>query len=147
MDTKRLGRFGSSTNNFDSHSTSFGRYEDPGLKPSLLDWDKSLFLRRESSLERVLAHARKTAEKSQRFINRINSKKRSSIDRAKSIPENATIRKEYIKCGKTPCYNGKHGPYYYAYWKDPETKRLKKKYIGQYLQPPSEEKKQDTDEI
>ena len=26
-----------------------------------------------------------------------------------------------------------HGPYYYAYWKDPESKRLKKKYIGDYL--------------
>lgn len=23
----------------------------------------------------------------------------------------------------------KKGPYYYAYWKDPETKKLKKKYI------------------
>lgn len=55
---------------------------------------------------------------------------KSSISRAKLIPENATIRKEYVKCGKTPCYHGKHGPYYYAYWKDPETKKLKKKYIG-----------------
>ena len=27
----------------------------------------------------------------------------------------------------------KHGPYYYAYWKDPETKRLKKKYIGRHF--------------
>jgi hypothetical protein len=49
--------------------------------------------------------------------------------RAKSIPENATIRKEYIKCGKEMC-ELKHGPYYYAYWKDPESKKLKKKYIG-----------------
>jgi hypothetical protein len=24
----------------------------------------------------------------------------------------------------------RHGPYYYAYWKDPESKKLKKKYIG-----------------
>ena len=23
----------------------------------------------------------------------------------------------------------KHGPYYYAYWKNPESKKLKKKYI------------------
>jgi hypothetical protein len=36
--------------------------------------------------------------------------------RAKSIPENATIRKEYVKCGKEMC-ELKHGPYYYAYWK------------------------------
>jgi hypothetical protein len=31
------------------------------------------------------------------------------------------------------CYHGKHGPYYYAYWKDPETKKLKKKYIGTHM--------------
>ena len=50
-------------------------------------------------------------------------------NRVESIPENATIRKEYIKCGKEIC-ELKHGPYYYAYWKDPESKKLKKKYIG-----------------
>ena len=50
----------------------------------------------------------------------------------KSIPENATIRKEYIKCGKENCQH-KHGPYYYAYWKDPETKKLKKKYVGDHM--------------
>ena len=27
----------------------------------------------------------------------------------------------------------KHGHYYYAYWKDPESKKLKKKYIGNRL--------------
>ena len=27
----------------------------------------------------------------------------------------------------------KHGPYYYAYWKDPESKKLKKKYIGDHI--------------
>jgi hypothetical protein len=27
----------------------------------------------------------------------------------------------------------KHGPYYYAYWKDPESKKLKKKYIGDHM--------------
>jgi hypothetical protein len=51
-------------------------------------------------------------------------------NRAKSIPKNATIRKEYVKCGKVLCYHGKHGSYYYAYWKDPETKKLKKKYTS-----------------
>jgi hypothetical protein len=50
--------------------------------------------------------------------------------RSKSIPKNATIRKEYIKCKKPDCCQEQHGPYYYAYWKDPETKKLKKKYIG-----------------
>jgi hypothetical protein len=28
-------------------------------------------------------------------------------------------------CGKEMC-EPKHGPYYYAYWKDPESKKLKK---------------------
>ena len=27
----------------------------------------------------------------------------------------------------------KHGPYYYAYWKDPQSKKLKKKYIGDHM--------------
>jgi hypothetical protein len=129
--TKRLGRFSHpSDDNFNSfdHLLSFSK--DTGLKPSLLDWDKPLFSRHSSSLEKLLAHANKAAEKSRKFLNKIESKKQSSINRAKLVPENATIRKEYIKCGKTPCYHGKHGPYYYAYWKDPETKKLKKKYIG-----------------
>jgi hypothetical protein len=145
MDTKRIGRFSFHSNNSDfrssqvpsfDHLSSFCRVT--GWKPTLLDWDKPLFSRHKSSLEKVLAQARKTAEKSRRFIDKIELKKQSSISRAKSIPENATIRKEYVKCGKTPCYHGKHGPYYYAYWKDLETKRLKKKYIGQYLQSSSE---------
>jgi hypothetical protein len=54
-------------------------------------------------------------------------------NRAKSIPENATIRKEYIKCSKPFCHRHKHGPYYYAYWKDPKNKKLKKKYIGRHM--------------
>jgi hypothetical protein len=45
------------------------------------------------------------------------------------IPRNATIRLEYVKCGNPDCAE-KHGPYNYAYWKDRETKKLKKRYIG-----------------
>ena len=93
----------------------------------MLDWDKPLFSRHGSSLEKLLAHANKTIEKSNRFINKIKSREIACSNRAKSIPENATIRKEYVKCGKTLCYHRKHGPYYYAYWKDPETKKLRKK--------------------
>jgi hypothetical protein len=40
--------------------------------------------------------------------------------RIKAIPENATIRKEYVKCKKHNCHRKHHGPYYYAYWKDPD---------------------------
>ena len=67
-----------------------------------------------------------------KFLNKIKSRQLAFADRAKSIPENATIRKEYIKCGKQIC-ELKHGPYYYAYWKDPETKNLKKRYIGDHM--------------
>ena len=27
----------------------------------------------------------------------------------------------------------RHGSYYYAYWKDPESKKLKKRYVGDYM--------------
>jgi hypothetical protein len=147
--TKRLGRFSSSNNTSDSPSyfdrlASF--YEDKGQRRSLSDWDKPLFLRRGSSLEKVLAQANKTLEKSNRFVDKIKSKEIACSNRAKSIPENATIRKEFIKCGKTPCYHGKHGPYYYAYWKDPETKKLKKKYIGTRM-PESKVMTNDADKV
>lgn len=49
----------------------------------------------------------------------------------KSIPKNAIIRKEYVKCGKEFCLKCEHDPYYYAYWRDKKNaKKLKKKYIG-----------------
>ena len=99
----------------------------------MFDWHKPLFSQREGSLEKVIAHTNKTIEKSNRLINKIKSREIACSNRAKSIPKNATIRKEYVKCGKVLCYHGKHGPYYYAYWKDPETKKLKKKYIGTHM--------------
>src|SRR2546427_7666870 len=48
-------------------------------------------------------------------------------DNKYEIPENATIRREHIRCGNPDCQQ-LHGPYLYAYWKD--GKRLRKKYIG-----------------
>jgi hypothetical protein len=109
-------------------------YKDMGWKP-LIDWDKSLFFlqgRRTQSLLDVIADGNKTLEKSTKFINKIKSRELACSNRAKSIPENATIRMEYIKCGKEICEE-LHGSYYYAYWKDPEIKKLKKKYIGTYM--------------
>lgn len=49
----------------------------------------------------------------------------------KGISSKATIREEYIKCGKPYCKT-KHGPYYYAYWRNHnrKNKKLYKKYIG-----------------
>ena len=109
-------------------------YKDMGLKP-LLDWDKHLFFpkgRRTKSLLKVIEDANRTLAKSNKFLNKIKSRELACSDRAKSIPENATIRKEYIKCGKEMCEQ-KRGPYYYAYWKDHESKKLKKKYIGDHM--------------
>jgi hypothetical protein len=72
----------------------------------------------------------KNAEHAENFINKHELIESACANRAKSIPKNATIRKEYVNCKKPNCYREKHGPYYYAYWK--EGKKIKKKYIGQY---------------
>jgi hypothetical protein len=137
--TKRLGRYDRPTtnNNKDNlNSISYfnelaSLYKENNRKP-LFDWDKSLFGNKRTSLQKVLANANKAIEKSTKFINKIKSRDLACANRTKSIPENATIRKEYIKCGKQVCEQ-KHGPYYYAYWKDPESKKVKKKYIGNHM--------------
>jgi hypothetical protein len=147
--TKRLGRFATTSSDSDfDYSSYFDRlrplYDSIGLKSSL-DIDK--FSRHRSSLKRVIEHTNKTIEKSRKFFRRIELRKQSSIIRAKCAPENATIRREYIKCGKISCMQ-EHGPYYYAYWKDPDSKKLRKKYIGQYVQSSSEEsKKTSTNDV
>lgn len=65
--------------------------------------------------------------------NKDRSKKLACQARSKLIPKNATIRKEYVKCKKPDCCYERHGPYYYAYWKDRANKRLRKKYIGRHF--------------
>jgi cytochrome b involved in lipid metabolism len=90
----------------------FSRLDDPELSLKKMR-EKEVFLIKES--EKVLV--------------KINSKIQIANKNSKSIPKNATIRKEYIKCGKDMCLRCKHGPYYYAYWKD-ESGKLKKKYVG-----------------
>ena len=47
------------------------------------------------------------------------------------IPQNATIRQEYVKCGNPDCQNS-HGPHLYAYWK--QDKKLRKLYVGKNLE-------------
>lgn len=71
-------------------------------------------------------------EKADKFLRKTQTAKARSIENTKSLPENATIRKEYVKCGKPFCLL-EHGPYYYAYWRDSNTKKLNKKYIGNYF--------------
>jgi len=51
-------------------------------------------------------------------------------DNEYEFPENATIRKEHVRCGNPDCPH-LHGPYLYAYWKDGKT--LQKRYIGKTI--------------
>jgi hypothetical protein len=77
-------------------------YKDKNNKP-LLGWDKPLFIHRSSSLQKLLENANKTTERATKFINKIKSRQLAYANRAKSIRENATIRKEYVSCGKEKC--------------------------------------------
>ena len=142
--TKRLGRYNSlctkndKSNNHNDNRTYSSYFNELALvnqdncRKPLIDWNKPLFGSNHTSLQKLLANANKTTERATRFLNKIKSRQLACVNRAKSVPENATIRKEYIKCGKQMC-ELKHGPYYYAYWKDPESKKLRKKYIGDHV--------------
>jgi hypothetical protein len=82
-------------------------------------------------------------EKQKEELNRVMNEAQSDINKLKemetrrsridsTLPSNYTIREEFVRCGKEFCLQCPHGPYYYAYWKDPTTKKLKKKYVGQF---------------
>jgi len=102
------------------------------LKP--IGWPK-LKKRINKQLERIARlEARLDSEQ-------LRSKTKIFTNNSRNLPSNATIRKEYVRCGKLECPS-KHGPYYYAYWKD-NTGKLKKKYIGKY--PPSIDKHKSSD--
>lgn len=54
---------------------------------------------------------------------------------AKTPPRNVkvTYQLQYRKCGKPTCKCKEglgHGPYWYAFWRDPDTHRLMSAYIG-----------------
>ncbi|MEO9296111.1 MAG: hypothetical protein ABI347_11020 [Nitrososphaera sp.] len=53
------------------------------------------------------------------------------LDNLNTIPDRATIRSEYIHCGRKDC-DKRHGPYYYAYWK--QEGKLRKAYVGSSLE-------------
>ena len=114
---------------------------------SIMDWNKPLFFTDNISLYKVIASANKTLLKAQKIVARIESAEQTSRVNAELIPNHATIRKEYVRCGKVGCEQEPHGPYYYAYWKErvitddnSGNKRmiLKKKYIGTRLPKPIE---------
>lgn len=67
-------------------------------------------------------------------IRQFKQMENKSNNRLNALPRNATIREEFIKCGKEACNQCPHGIYYYAYWKN-KTKgnnksKLRKKYLG-----------------
>ena len=68
----------------------------------------------------------------------------TSTNNSRNLPTNATIRKEYVRCGKLDCPRCKHGPYYYAYWKD-DKGNLHKRYIGKYPRPAENTKSKSSD--
>jgi hypothetical protein len=89
-------------------------------------------------LDFVPEHLHKLISGGYKFINRFRSSlsrknhyKKITIKNYESVPSNVTLRKEYIKCGNYYCRGCKHGPYYYAYWRDQKGK-LCKKYLGKY---------------
>lgn len=107
-------------------------YKRMGWKPLFFDSDEPLFFpsgKRKQSIFDLIEDGNKTADIATKLLNKFESRDIACTNRSKSIPNNATITKEYVKCRKETCEE-KHGPYYYAYWKDPESKKLKKKYIG-----------------
>lgn len=93
------------------------------------------------SRDKLIEEGNKLIARAQALDNKEKSMKLACQSRSKLIPKNATIRTEFVKCKKPNCYRQLHGPYYYAYWKDPETKRLKKKYIGRNYFPRDQQKR------
>jgi len=99
-----------------------------GLKMDirLSEFDKlhffpTYFINSSNHVESVLNHSRK-------YLDKIKQKLNSNNMNSKSLPNNATIIREYIKCGKVHCKGCRHGPYYHGYWR--EKGKLNKKYIG-----------------
>jgi hypothetical protein len=137
---KRFGRYHNIHNNNTNNSRlnsqpDFSELESLHKDKSRMtsvDFTKPLFGNKYTSIQKLLENANKTTEEATKFLNKVKSRQLAYANRSKSIPKNATIRKEYIKCGKDACED-KHGPYYYAYWKDPESKKLKKKYLGDHM--------------
>jgi len=93
----------SNINNDDASSPSYFNelasfYRENGWRSSLRN--NTFFRHKHTSLEKVFAAANRTIEKSTKFLDKIKTREIACVNRIKSIPENASIRKEYVKCGK-----------------------------------------------
>jgi Skp family chaperone for outer membrane proteins len=103
--------------------------------------DDSIFLK-STSWSELKKRIDKLLERHDRFIAKVEVQKLRTaakaeaeqlncINNLKKTPAKATIRQEYVKCGKSDCSRIKHGPYYHAYWKD-DNGKLRKNYICKY---------------
>jgi hypothetical protein len=93
------------------------------------------------SRDELMEEGNKLIARAQALDNKEKSIKLACRSRSKTVPKNATIRTEFVNCKKPNCYRQQHGPYYYAYWKDPETMRLRKRYIGSHYNPSDKQKR------
>jgi phage anti-repressor protein len=117
-------------------------FELIGYRNRFSKWFKPMSLERLiKEANRLLAKAEKLTKQDNARIQIRDSRRLACQSRSKLITKNATIRKEFVKCKKPNCHQRQHGPYYYAYWKDHETNRLKKRYIGSHYYPNIDEKK------
>jgi hypothetical protein len=99
-----------------------------GLKEkiNLEKYDRLTFIPRSYSIfQTSVAMSIESLEKSHSRLKSELETERSHIP----IPNIATVREEFVKCGKLHCHGCPHGPYYYAYWRD-EKRKLRKKYLG-----------------
>jgi hypothetical protein len=104
-------------------------------------WNDPEFVSRYS--DRFYADGYALVNKTKNMLARLKTQEALSSTNYNSTPSTATIREEYVKCGKPYCSRCEHGPYYYGYWK--ENEKLKKKYIGRYN--PREKTKKEGDEL
>ena len=87
--------------NSQSHFIELASLHKDNSRMTSIDCSKPLFGNKHTSLQKLLAKANKTTERATKF--KIKSNHVACDNRAKSIHENVTIRKEYIKCGKKMC--------------------------------------------
>jgi hypothetical protein len=103
------------------HVRQMTLFLDDFAHSSLMDWNKPLLFLNSNggstSFQKAIANANRTLSKAEKLIDRIESAEYTSRVNAESIPNHATIRKEYVRCGKLGCEQEPHGPYFYAYWK------------------------------
>ena len=91
-------------------------------------------------IEKLYNNTEGVIEHAKEFIDKIQTRNKEVAKKSKLIPDNATIRKEYVNCNHENCFRCPHGPYYYAYWRSNDGK-LKKKYIGTFCPKMPENKK------